>query len=227
MISENADAELLLTLNSYVGSHTLFDKILFVFANNDLIRGFPIFFCLVALWFSGDSKGRRSRMLVGLLATCLATFLSVWLQYHFTPHIRPLLDPALHLHIPDVRGTEHWDRLGSFPSDTATLYFSLATVVFLENRLAGSLGFFWALASVGVTRVAHGWHYPSDVVGALVLGPGCVYLFNKIPHFGTLFERTLSLFETRMFIVHAFYFLLLADAYTLFGSLQGIFRLLK
>jgi len=180
MIIGDTDRELLLALNSFVGRHALSDKILTGLANNELIRGFPIFFSLVALWFSVESIERRSRMLTGLLATCVATVLSVWLQYHITPHIRPFLDPAFHLNIIDPRVTNNFGRLGSFPSDTATLYFSLATVVLLENRLAGSLCFFWALVTVGIGRVAFGWHYPSDIVGSLVLGPGCVYLFHTL-----------------------------------------------
>jgi membrane-associated phospholipid phosphatase len=220
MISGNTDTELLLTLNSLVGNNALFDKILSGLANNPLIRGFPIFFSLVALWFSVDSRERRSRMLIGLLATCVATVVSVWLQYHITPHIRPFLDPALHLKI--IGMTDNWGRLGSFPSDTATLYFSLAAVVLLENRLAGSLCFLWALVTVGIGRVAYGWHYPSDIVGSLVLGPGSVYLFNKIPYLERLFERALKLFEGRMYIVHALLFVFLADAYNLFASLQNI-----
>ena len=41
------------------------------------IRGFPIFFSLVALWFSVDTKTRRSQILAGLLATCIMVALSV------------------------------------------------------------------------------------------------------------------------------------------------------
>ena len=138
------------------------------------------------------------------------------------PPYTPVLDPALHLKIADPRVTEYWERAGSFPSDTATLYFSLATVVFIENRVVGCVCFFWVLAAIGVGRVALGWHYPSDIAGSLVLGPGFVYLFNNIPYLKTLFERALSLFENRMYIVHALFFLFLADAYNLFVSLQSI-----
>jgi len=118
------DKELLVALNSFLLSTD--QKFLFVsfMGNNPVPRGFPIFFCLVALWFSADSDQRRSRILIGLLATCFATIASVSLQRHFTPHIRPLLDPTLHLKIFDPRLTEGWDRLGSFPSDTATLFFA-------------------------------------------------------------------------------------------------------
>ena len=227
MISGNTDIQLLVFLNSFVGSNNLLYKLLwYTTGGNALIRGFPIFFLLIALWFYGDCRKRRSRMLAGLLATCLATVLSVWSQHHLTPHIRPLLDPALHLNIADPQWAGTFDRQGSFPSDSATLYFSLCAIIFLENRLIGCFCFLWALVFVGVTRVVFGWHYPSDIVGSLVLGPGCVYLFNKIPYFATLFERALKLFESRMYIVHALLFVFLADAYNLFLGLQGSSQLL-
>jgi undecaprenyl-diphosphatase len=182
MISGDTDTELLLTFNSLLGSNDLHNRRLWEFGNNSLFRGFLIFFSLLALWFSDDGIKRRSRMLAGLSATSLAVLLSVWLQHHITPHIRPLLDPALHLNIADQQWATLFERQGSFPSDTATLFFSLATIIFLENRLLGCFCFLWVLVIIGGIRVVFGWHYPSDIVGSLILGPAVVYLFINIPY---------------------------------------------
>ncbi len=226
MISANTDIDLLLTLNSLVGSNV--DIRLWDFGNYQVVRGFPIFFSLFALWFSDNCIKRRSRMLAGLSATCLAVLLSVWLQHHITPHIRPLLDPALHLNIADPQWATVFKRQGSFPSDTATLFFSLAAIIFLENRLVGCLCFLWVLVIIGAIRVVFGWHYPSDIVGSLILGPACVYLFIKIPYLVPLFERALKLFESRMYIVHALLFVFLVEASNLFlGFQQILFIILK
>jgi undecaprenyl-diphosphatase len=221
MIGGNTDLELLVTLNSLVGNDKV-SNLLWSLSDIPLIRGFPVFFAIIALWFSDDCRKRRGRMLVGLLATCLATVISVWSQFHIPTHIRPLLDPELHLKIADLQWTLNWDRKGSFPSDTSTLYFSLAMVVLLENRLAGCVCFLWVFAVIAGARVIFGFHYPSDIVGSLILGPGLVYLLNKVPYFGILFERALKLFEGRMYIVHALLFLFLADAFILFRSLEQI-----
>ena len=56
---------------------------------------------------------------------------------------------------------------------------------------------------IAVPRVVFAWHYPSDIIGSLVLGPGCVYLFNRISFLQTVVERALKLFENRMYVVHA------------------------
>ena len=225
MTSGNMDIDLLLTFNSLLGSDDLHNRRLWDVGNNSLFRGFLIFFSLIALWFSDDCIKRRSRMLAGLSATFLAVLLSFWLQHHITPHIRPLLDPALHLNIADPQWATLFKRQGSFPSDTATLFFSLAAISFLENRLVGCLCFLWALVIIGGIRVVFGWHYPSDIVGSLILGSGFVYLFINIPYVVPLFERALKLFESRMYVVHALLFFLLTDAYNLFAGVRRILKI--
>jgi PAP2 superfamily protein len=82
--------------------------------------------------------------------------------------------------------------------------------------------FLWVAAIIAVPRVVFAWHYPSDIVGSLVLGPACVFLFNAIPYPRMAFERTLMLFEGRMYIVHALLVIFLMDASNLFLSLQEI-----
>lgn len=76
---------------------------------------------------------------------------------------------------------------------------------------------------MALIRVVFGWHYPSDIVGALILGPACVYLFVKVPYLVALFERALKLFEGRMYPVHALLFVFLADTNNLFFGLQPLF----
>jgi undecaprenyl-diphosphatase len=128
------------------------------------------------------------------------------------------------LKIFDPTNLHQWDRLGSFTSDTATLFFSLATVIFLETRLVGLICFCWVAAMTAVPLVVIGYHYPSDIIGSLVLGPAVVLLFNKIPYLRLLIERGLMLFEDRMYIVHALLFVFLWEAFNLFQSLQRVGR---
>ena len=115
-----------------------------------------------------------------------------------------------------------WDRMSSFPSDTATLFFGLAAVVFVEKRLVGLFCFVWVAAIIAIPRVIFGFHYASDIIGSLVLGPASVFLFADSPHLKGLFERTLMWFENRMYVVHALLFVFLAEASDLFLSLQAL-----
>jgi membrane-associated phospholipid phosphatase len=219
MTGSNLDQEILLALNSLAGEPTLF---IWKMGNNGLFRGFPVTFPLVALWFAGDDIKRRSRMMAGLLAVCLATVLSVWCQFHLNINTRPLVDPTLPLKIVVPYWANMWDRPGSFPSDTATLFFGLSTVIFRENRQIGLFCFVWTATIVALPKVIFGWHYPSDMVGAVILGSGSVFLFEKIPYLRMLFERLLFEFRSHTYLVHALLFAFLAEASSLFVNLERI-----
>jgi undecaprenyl-diphosphatase len=223
MIDGSWDRELLIALNRLVGADR---RYFWELANNPLVRGFPVFFPLLVLWFIGDYNRRRSRMLAGLLAVCVATVASVWIQFHFPINTRPILDPSLNLQNIDPRWKQDWDRVSSFPSDTSTLYFGIAAVILVENVLVGLLCFLWVLVVIGVPRVMFGWHYPSDVLGAMILGPACVFLFVELPFLPLLFERILMLFKDRMYIIHALLFIFLADASNTFDGLHQLERIL-
>jgi|GEM_PF-723498 len=205
-------------LDAFLASNQLSRILVYNVGENPLFRNFPFFFPLLLFWFGNSSVERRSKILNGLLATCFAVFLSVTMQYVLQVHTRPLIDTSLHLHIvsPD------WDHQSSFPSDTAMLYFSLSTVLLLLNRRAGIIVFVWAAISAGLCRVAIGWHYPSDILGSLLIGPSVVYLFSKQAFLNRWIERALTTLQEKMHIVNAFLVLFLAETYHLFPGLRSI-----
>ena len=57
----------------------------------------------------------------------------------------------------------------SFPSDHAAVAFAIAFCVLAFSRWAGA-GFLVAAAFIGLSRVALGMHYPSDVVAGVLVG---------------------------------------------------------
>jgi len=187
-------------------------------AVNAMPRGLPIFLPFAWIWRSADAN-RRNRMLAGVLATCVAVFLSIELQHHLQIHVRPFLDRSLAITVlkPDLKGG--WDHPWSFPSDTATLYFALAAIVFRENKLLGALSFAWAVLVVGVLRVVIGFHYPTDIVAGVVLGVGTVLLARQVG-----FDHLLGRVTRRLSpaVADAAVLVFLLDAYSLFPGAQGI-----
>lgn len=57
----------------------------------------------------------------------------------------------------------------SFPSGHATLFFALATAIYLYNKRAGYVFFFFALV-IAISRMVVGVHYPIDILAGAVIG---------------------------------------------------------
>ena len=216
------DYHILHACTGLLSSYGFLNLLANAFGNNPLLRGSPILFILSIAFFSTKDHAIRGLMISGIIAACIATSTSNILQYCFASHIRPFLDPNLHLNAFNPNEREAWDRLYSFPSDTATLYFSLAFVAFFVNRRAGYIAILWSLFTVGFIRIALGWHYPSDIMGSFILGWFCVY-------FLIIFEKKLNVFrrisENTLLPHHAIdamFCIFLADAYNLFPGIRSL-----
>jgi membrane-associated phospholipid phosphatase len=216
------DQKILLTLNSLTYNH-FWVNVLLLFGNNALLRGGPVFFALVFVWFTRSELEHQIKILAGLVATMLATIISVALQFPFTPHIRPFMDATLAINTKAADlGDLGLHRLSSFPSDSASLYFAVCTIIFFENRKLGIACGIWAFLTVGVCRVALGYHYPSDILGSLALGPGLVLIAYKTGFIQTFCAALVRRFHISMPVRTALMFLLLGEAYNQFFGVLGL-----
>jgi undecaprenyl-diphosphatase len=125
---------------------------------------YPILVGVAALIVYEWRKKRWSKMwgyIVAVLGALIARFViaeAIRLLYH-----RPR--PFLALHLPHLLS----DTSYSFPSGHTIFLFALATGVYRVNKRIG-----WALYAlalfIGLARVAGGVHYPSDILGGIILG---------------------------------------------------------
>jgi len=220
----NPDLKILLGINSLVSASPIAAKLVLFASYNPLIRGFPVFFSLAALWFKGDDR-KRARIAIGLAGVCLALAASVSTQMIFHWHLHPSIDPSIHL-----KGGEFgilasgYDRQYSFPSDTTNLFFALSTVVLLESRTLGCISLVWCLLE-SILRIALGCHYPSDILGGAVLGMGCVLLISRLRPLRTWFEGVLEHSGPRIYLIHAVFAFFLADAYNIFPGIIGVLKI--
>jgi undecaprenyl-diphosphatase len=67
----------------------------------------------------------------------------------------------------------------SFPSDHAAAAFAIAFAVLAFSRRAGA-GFLVAAALIGLSRIALGMHYPSDVLAGAVVGWASALLVTTV-----------------------------------------------
>ncbi len=137
--------------------------------------GVPLFGILaVGLWLlspPGDTTWKRacaaglSAAALGLLANQVISHL--WDRarpYEVHPSIVPLLPRSID---------------ASFPSDHATAALSIAFGVYFVSRRAGWLLLVFA-AVVSASRVMAGMHYPTDVLGSLVVSVASGYFAARI-----------------------------------------------
>ena len=97
------------------------------------------------------------------------------LASQFLKHLFGRARPQLHAKYPDMIGLYHFDMVSvfasyaSFPSGHAVTAFAMATAIaFIAPRLGWPL--LIVACAVGLSRVAIGSHYPSDVVAGAALG---------------------------------------------------------
>lgn len=81
--------------------------------------------------------------------------------------------PYLALDLPTLGSTT-----GSFPSGHMVFLVPIALTVWSENKKLGNW-FLGATLLVGISRIAVGYHWPSDILGGIVIGTIFFYLVKK------------------------------------------------
>jgi len=122
---------------------------------------------LLGLWWrgAGEPDARRRVLLLSVLAAGLALGVNAALDV-LLPLPRPFLVLPTHLLLTSP------PRDPSFPSDHAAV--ACAVGVALRGVAAGwaRLGLF-GMVIIGASRVVVGVHYPSDILGGMVVGAAC------------------------------------------------------
>jgi undecaprenyl-diphosphatase len=193
-----ASDALYLVLNGLAGRSWLFDSLVALAIDNNLVKAGPIAAAFLFAWQAkGDEARLRARRillitLASLLAVLAATKIvadSIFLPRPFiqsqqTYHLeegRLVEAPRLAYRAPQ-EGFSHgrFERLrageieendlASFPSDHAAFYVALALGIFLASRAAGLFAFGWALFVICGSRMITGTHSPLDIVAGLGIG---------------------------------------------------------
>jgi membrane-associated phospholipid phosphatase len=223
----NLDLYIIQKLNGLVADKGHWYDLINALGENPFIRGTPIFICLFYVWFSKTDILHKSKIILGFFGILIALTISVYCQSHLHFHLRPIFDASINIANPNGwKIGSFGKRIYSFPSDTATVYFALSFIVFLANKKLGTACLVWNILTIGVSRVALGFHYPSDILAGLILGGGLVFTCTKIKFAQNFMGNLLAKYDVRFTKVNIFVCLFCAEAYSLFPGLLPIYHFL-
>ncbi len=159
------------------------DELLVFISKNSFFKGGLLIIAFWWLWFPPNNQvtsERRVKIILGLLSGFLAIFIGRVLVLCMPFRVRPINNPDLHLVLPYGTDNIGLDKLSSFPSDHAVLFYAIVTSLFLIARKAGILAFLYTIIFITFSRVYLGFHYATDViVGALIGITVSYFIFNN------------------------------------------------
>jgi undecaprenyl-diphosphatase len=188
--------------------------------NKFMFCSLPIMTLVWYVWFGNEDVRRRAAILAGVVLSFGVGIVSRTLQLLLPTHQRPDLDPNLHFQMPlgmSAKSLSHWS---SFPSDHAAVSFALATLVFLMNRRAGRVAYFFA-AAVTLVRLYDGYHCPTDVIGGAMLGILASTLAVRFESVGWL-QRLANVPQPRRALFYAACFYVCFGVTTLFDDYRDV-----
>lgn len=129
----------------------------------------------VALWFLARPYGNRRWKLASASALVSAAIAMAANQMisHLWERPRPFVGHPALTHVLSARTSDP-----SFPSDHAAAAFAIAFAVLAFSRWTGA-AFLTVAVLIGLSRVALGMHYPSDVLAGAVVGLAAATLVTR------------------------------------------------
>jgi undecaprenyl-diphosphatase len=143
----------------------------------------------MGLWFQGTSREERQASQRTVFRALTAFFLASGLLV--ISNMLYFRNRPFRYH--EVNLLFYYPTDSSFPSNSATVVFTIASTVWLYNRRWG-----WPLIILaigfGLSRIYCGVHYPGDILAGFVLGGSSAWLLTRYGHrLNTLFDRMINL----------------------------------
>jgi undecaprenyl-diphosphatase len=193
---QQLDVAILRLFNGYVDAWPAFDRAVSIVSEWSYVRATGLVCIVWWAWAAGRDPANRTKILAGLAGVAIATACSKLIQMSVFVHLRPFREAGeLGLTLPRALAT-NWGYGSSFPSDTATMYFALAMVIFGVARKLGVGAFLWVAVVIALPRVYLTYHFPSDILAGFVLGAGVVWAMQRYTAQWPLWRYALN-FEVR------------------------------
>ena len=168
--ASDLDMAVLYWLNGLAGKTVFGDSLIIFFALT-----FALFLVLVFIFSIGISRISTRQKIYRIIAGGLSALVA---RYGFTELIRflhPRLRPFMIDHVHQLIA----EYGNSFPSGHAAFFFALSAAVFYWDKRLGTF-FFAASLMMGIARVAAGVHYPSDIIGGVIVGVASAWIVMRV-----------------------------------------------
>ncbi|MCC4770483.1 phosphatase PAP2 family protein [Methanosarcina sp. DH2] len=164
-------------INDMAGKNTALDTTM-VFAAQYLIYVFAAY--LAYTWLA-KNEYRQEALFAGYASILGLGINFIITQFYFHP--RPFMVPTGTLLITHAAES-------SFPSDHATVMFSVSLMLltFISLRRSGAIFFMLALIS-GLARVYSGLHFPMDIAGSLLVASLSIVILLALKNYLTPINR--------------------------------------
>jgi len=185
--------QVLLRVNGLAGRSWLFDSLVGLTQENDLLKAGIIGCCFFAAWYSGKTTeqtraGRKILLTTLIAAVCVMATTKGLSKTIFLPrpaiesqkiyhlsgddlvelkrtNVRvPLDEESQKEHRELVNGDVESNDLGSFPSDHAGFFLTISLGIFLAYRRIGLVALGWTVFVILAGKLIQGAHAPIDIL---------------------------------------------------------------
>lgn len=166
------DAAILGYVNGFARHSEAFDLFVREISSSSLWKGGLLVAALWWSWFRADPRDAqvRAKIVAALVAFLGGLLVGRILALTLPFRLRPIFDPSVPFVLPygvPLPALQYWS---AFPSDHASAFFALATALCFISRGLGVAAFAYVAVMIALPRIYLGLHYPTDVLGGMVVG---------------------------------------------------------
>lgn len=195
--------------NSLAGRSWLLDNLIALPLDNQLVKAAIVGGCFLAAWHVGKDEATTQRNRCILLVTLIAAVFVIATTKTFSKTVflpRPFIQSQKAFHLEGdqlvesqrlnyrvpldeenqksyqalLKGEVIQNDLGSFPSDHAGFYVTIAVGILLASRTIGWLAVGWTFLVMLSSRVITGQHSPLDILAGAGIGIVILVLFQLV-----------------------------------------------
>jgi undecaprenyl-diphosphatase len=215
------DHSIIAFVRHLIGKAWLVDYAALSISDNHLLKGGVFFAVLWGFWFRASDTQAKTRtiLIANLFASQFTIILNQVLKMAAPMRLRPYFASLPGVYFPFDIGIK---SVSSFPSDHATLFFTLATGFWFVSRYIGIAAWFYATLVICLPRLILGMHYPSDLLAGAFIGGASAYLLNVSRIRETIARPVLHWMEKHPALFYAAFFLFSYQIATLFDDLRAL-----